>query len=394
MATKQTTVLELDEYCLQNVLEHLDEFDLSNLVEAFDISAQNILKLEQNEDESEDLIQSKYVRFAKAVRNTFSHIIEREYFQCFSIWSDKKCVQLLRRFGDLLPELQISFRLKFTEEDSIEEIGDMDETEAIDDIEEAIVTYCYDTLHSVQLNFMNKNSFSTISKPFVNVERLHIAGSISNNLFPLNKWFPKLRVLILDRIFEPEYFEYHFPYLEKLFLYNEKDQHRRRVKYDPKFSNSNLAILLHLNPQLKSLHVWGARDLGRGFGIQFNEQFIHMMSQKCPILTDLSLNMVESQIDDLPFDNFIEMNSITTLKVDCIGWFQLRYNAPIRSTRLKELCIHSAWWNSLDEDFRHLTEFAKNNNNIRKLTLHCIYHSEHMKCGEYNHDLHGDLWQI
>lgn len=383
MAAVPVTLLDLDNECLHHILDSLDGFDFTNLAEAFDITVEAIEKLEKIDDDTENLTKSKYVRFAKAVRNMFAQKYSDVCINRYDRTNHyKQYPKLLHHFGDLVGHLLInnSLRsLKIELEESRMEV-----------IEEAVLKHCHESLVSMFLFSIDKASFSTICEPFTNVENLNLLRNIPNSFLPLNKWFPNLRSLNLySMVFaEPECIECYFPNLEELSISNSI--------ISPVFTESNLAIALHLNNQLTTLNLRHDRedDIPHS-GIRLNAQFIHFIQRKLPNLSDLTVDITESSVVNLPFEDWIEMKCLSSLTIKSLSWYQLKRTVPIKSSELKKVCIESKSWNSIErEDFEYLINFAKNNNNIDELklvfTMEDYYNDFHSD--EHDYDLLSEFW--
>lgn len=148
----------------------------------------------------------------------------------------KTCLQFIRCFGTSITQVVISRQLnnKYSEY-----------------LDQYLSEYCSNTL--VDISIYDNAHFSAMSfqKPFTKLQDVFINNSdLSNQLPSFVKWFPNLRYLQLCEVrVDRRFVGASFPHLEHLFI--EINNHDPRDGFSPK----NVADLLRLNPQLRSLSI-------------------------------------------------------------------------------------------------------------------------------------------
>lgn len=363
MEAVEKTILDLNIQCLHKMLSYLENVDFVNLAEAFNITDRNIKELENSEDDTENLTKTKFTQFANILMNVFllkngPWIGIRDKYQFY--------LKLLHHFGGVIKELGVDFRYNKNDSEMEVELG------------MAIQKYCRESLVYLRMDSMSGAMFSNLSQPFPNVKEVRLqCGKLNANASKFNNWFPKMSKLWLLEIqfAEPECIENHFPNLVDLIISNGWEEVTSKAP-ESFVSISHFSIALHLNPQLKSLHL-GRIECYDGKKVEWNEFLLNFIKRKLPNLYSLSFDRT-SFYKFKGFEDSISIDSLTSLNLHGFCDFS---KFKIKSNQLKSLTFKTDKLNS--NTFDAVIKYLNSNSTIESLTLYAMrdcyeLHSEEM----------------
>lgn len=343
------TLIDLKGGCLKKIWKYLSVQDLVNIAEASGITDQTIKKWERN---TTDYARKRF-QFARSIQKMF----RKKYGTGVQIdcvdskhtveWN----IKLLQHFGGIIVNLYV--------------IYDNDDDRMAMLVDDAILSFCRESLCFLHLVNVDEDTMSTIWQPFPKVHNLIlINGYLSTNLSQFNKWFPMMKLLKMNgmQFDKSECIEQHFSHLDVLNLSNETFVANECNEYNSRITDSNLKIAIQLNPQLTALKLAddeGGRD---NFGIRVNKQFLFFMKKKLSNLHSLALdlNYLDEQLNyGLGFINFDNLKSMDIL----VRRPAFLSEIPILSQHLKCLtvAIWEDWNTSTMLNFQHIAKFIKNN---------------------------------
>ncbi|XP_055312225.1 uncharacterized protein LOC129574349 [Sitodiplosis mosellana] len=343
------TLLDLNGRCLRKIWDYLAVSDLTNVAEAAEITDQAVRRW----DNTKTSFAQKCFQFARSLQKVFY----KKNGTCVQI----DCIdgkhkvpfdlKLLQRFGNLIDYLYVKY--------------DNDDDRMALMVDDAILSFCYQSLRCLHLINIDEDTLSTIWRPFPNVRDLIlINGYLSENLSQFNTWFPNMQLLKLSSMqFDTsECIEQHFPHLKVLNLSNEEFVLDEYNDYNSRITDSNAKIAIQLNPQLCALKL-ADDEAGRDdFGIRVNRQFLYFVQQKLPHLHSLALDLhhLNEQssygLGCIEFDNLKKLE-ILVRKPDFLS------KIPISSHRLNDLtvAISNDWNSSTTANFDNIARFIENN---------------------------------
>lgn len=207
---------DLNEYCLIEIFKYLTIDDLVNIVQFnnnFNIAA---------------LVAFKWKYGNKVIEVS----VEYNSMTKEPLW----CIELLKFFGSATTKL----RVKYYEDDSHQ----------IDDaIDNAIMTYCQESLIEIEILHGKRYTMNGIDKPFKNVEVVSFVGGIvSEIVYGFGKWFPKAHTLKFKDAVQPKYFSNMEMKNAPALLHFET-----RIRYYERDDIISRQII-KTNPQLTTLH--------------------------------------------------------------------------------------------------------------------------------------------
>lgn len=335
------TLLEMNILCLKKMLDYLGVCDLLKLAEVFNITVKRINYLDSTKDVTANLIQTKFVQFAKTVQKLFEEktdcriTFRHSAANPFNII--RKNEKILHHFGGLIKIISVDFS-QF-------------DNDSPDKLMRDFV--------SNTKNFIADEIFSMLSHQFAKVEEIYLSGvKISDNFSSFNKCFPRLRLLYFDQvqIDRGELIECNFPHLEEV-----------HMLYNNIFNNEyNFVIMLKMNPQLKRL---GIDD--QLFDLEF-------INKKLPDLQHLTLK-IKKYTDMRDFAPvYIETLTSLTVIVDSLQTLSRRLTNRLQANNLKRLSVFSCDSNDdrLSVDF---FKFVKTMSSINELVVGTLdFQSQHV----------------
>ena len=209
-AVPLTSIIDLNDDCLEAIFVHLNIrqlFVVATVHARFLIACRRaLLKNYKNKEVVISVHQSMHPDYTKAF-----HLM-----------------------GDVISRVRITY-------------GHSDETAGNfnDEIHDAIVNHCTDTLTEVAFNHIHPTM--EINKSFQSLKKLHFnQGCVGKNFSEFNKWFPKLVSLefFFSKTINARCIEQRFPHLEHFTVAHHN------------FSIENLRSFLDQNQQLKSFTVY------------------------------------------------------------------------------------------------------------------------------------------
>lgn len=163
--------------------------------------------------------------------------------------------------------------------------------------------YCSDTVKRLELKLIDQRNLNHLTGPFKEVEEFScsIFSRHLNVTQPLNQLFPKLLRLDLELYIDSDYslFECELPHLEHL-------------KVTPTMScrkSDQIKSLMQKNPNIRSIEI---------VGYSFPSNYIEVINQLLPNITNLTMTWVNIKTDFIRFDNVKNFN-IVQIGRDSIG---------------------------------------------------------------------------
>ncbi|XP_031638036.1 uncharacterized protein LOC116350389 [Contarinia nasturtii] len=212
-------------------------------------------------------------------------------------------------------------------------------------VEESLLKNCTSSVVDLQL-FECKLCFEQIKKPFHKVDSLVLKSTtIGENLSRLGIWFPKLVTLKLENVktSHPESLEKRWPALKHLVICDNKG----------KIPLSTIETMLHVNPQLKSLHLY--RD--------YNADFLQSIN--LPQLEELYLKVPNDRFMSLGDGQKILFENVK--KFALLAWHEedeFALNFPFNFTKLETLYVGGSTKYNYD-----VFNFIKQNIQLKELML-------------------------
>lgn len=342
--------------------------DIVNIAEAAGITDRAVKKWYSTRNSS----TKKCFQFAKSIQKIFN----KKYGTCVQI----DCIdgrhkvpfyiKLLHHFGSLIVYLHITY--------------DNDDDRMAMIVDDAILSFCRESLRSLHLINIDEDTLSTIWQPFPKVcHVILVNGYLSENLAQFNKWFPKMQLLKMNSMqYErSECIEQHFPNLQVLNLSNEDFILNDYNDYNSRITDSNLKIAIQLNPQLSALKLVDDKASHDDFGIRVNRQFLYFVKQKLPHLHNLALDLTYLDEQSNYGLGLISLDNLKKLEV-LVKKPAFLSEIPISSNQLIDLsvAISDDWNSSTMLNFQAIANFIKNNQSDE------LYIEDHFS----NYDLYSD----
>lgn len=239
-------------------------------------------------------------------------------------------LQFLCAFGHLISHLKL---------DSIELVGKPENYGIIHHIDK----YCSKTLTTISFWNVKDDPSTKWVNAFENIEIVHLHQLFNSTNMRFHKLFPNMRQLIFEHVALPNslFIEQHFPHLH-------------RISYDDTNVRPYLKRILHLNPQLRHLHLWSTAD-SEFFSflnaatpnlesLHIKSYKIHHWHQATDIvhfknLKKLSLHLVDLNDDRLPAHIPFACDHLERIELDfqvlSNQWFQF----ILGSKQLQEISI-------------------------------------------------------
>lgn len=107
MAAIGITLLDLNIQCLRKIFGYFENIDIVSVAEAFNITDKNVNELAKTDDNTEQLIKSKFLRFATTLQEQFT----KTYGSSIYVELDRFKLHrgVIRHFGGLITELDVNF---------------------------------------------------------------------------------------------------------------------------------------------------------------------------------------------------------------------------------------------------------------------------------------------
>lgn len=362
------TLLDLNGGCLRKIWDYLAVSDFVDVAEAVEMTDQTVKIWARTKTDS----AQKRFHFAESIQK----IVHKKNGTCVHIdcidGKDKVpfYIRLLHRFGNLIKYLYVNY-------------DNYDDRLALM-IDDAILSFCRESLHSLHLFNIDEDTLSTISLPFPNVSQLILMdGYLSENLSQFNKWFPKMQLLKLKsmQFDSSECIEQYFPHLKVLNLNNEEFSQDDYDDYNSKITDANLKIAIRLNTQLSALKL-ADDEAGRDdFGIRVNRHLLYFFQQKLPHLHSLALDVHHLSEQNSYGLSHIDFDNLKVLEI-LVKRPEFLTQIPIASQHLNELtvAISDDWNTSMAANFEHIAKFIRNNPSKK------LYIENHFS----NYDLYSD----
>lgn len=156
-------------------------------------------------------------------------------------------------------------------------------------VNEIVNKYMSESLISLNLNYIDTDTFEYFTMPFNAVEKLHFSIDEevpSANMLPLNQLFPKLRQMYVSVWLDLDYsfFDCEFYHLEHVEVsvnyYNSKNQIKQ------------IENLLQKNPQIRIISTW-----------HFPADYVKIINKLLPNLENLTLHEFGSLDENVCFEN-------------------------------------------------------------------------------------------
>lgn len=257
----------------------------------------------------------------------------------------KTCFQILRCFGHLIPKLNFDSFEAYTNQ-----------------IIAYINEYCAESLTKMSLRNCENSIIDTITKPFVNVEDVHINGSCLEGRW-VKSIFPRMRYLEFtmlrdEQIQSSAWIMNHFPHLESLDIGINIDD-----KQLIELFKENLAITFQLNPNLRILRNSSCLD------VILDATFLQSVSENLQNLEILSVMWQEAKHFKLANSNDSVIRFKNVKKFGIYFCYLNRLTSvmrlPISFDQLEELTI-----GLLSEDLQNaFYNFIIDHPTINKLTI-------------------------
>lgn len=283
-----TNITDLCTNCLFSVFHNLRIIDLVNLSEA-NLSG----KIHANNDRYKQCIAKAFrgkVRNGKGITSLHVGYSSAEN-------DDEK---ILRTFGKEIENLSINYKYDHS----------------LDDV---ISRNCWKTLSKIEFEHCNNASMSKLERSFLNVEWLAFCnGRLGSTLGQLKKWFPNVVHLQFKEtnVSDAKCIHEHFPQLKSITVWN--DRCKASMKYRTIFTNSDLKILLLLNPQLETLNIRHDEyyeTVSGGSAIIVDWDLVKFITEHLQ-LKKLKLNL-ENYWSGPKWQLVITIHSLTALHVKC-----------------------------------------------------------------------------
>lgn len=230
-----TTLVDVNNDCLERIFELLDFRDLIYLAEAnkhLGISAETVFIRKLKRRMIVVKIENPSVRRQKIdIRSDLD-----VYDDVICIRRPLLAIQTIRRFGSSIPEIHLQsdewsfFREKFFVH---------------------INKYCHKTLNTLIIHGDYSNMFGAMENRFENVEKFtYHEGTIGRGCEQFNRLFPRLHHLkVIDSVISDwKYISYNFPMLNA-FTFNYD------LNFPTNFTDNYLKTIITLNPQLESFEL-------------------------------------------------------------------------------------------------------------------------------------------
>lgn len=340
MAGTSKTIMEMSRWCLDNIESYLECEDISKVVQ----------------------INRSWNVASKLTADDMSKLKElflRKKGNCYTVQSEED-VMVLKHFGGLISRLDVDYMYI--------------SKETIEAIDSGISQHCSDSLESIELSSVDYDTMANISKPFANVTYVSICGDrLSENLSKFNRWFPKMNKLHFQALeFEKlECLEQNFPNLKHLSIdtTSDFDYGHTDAEFGSLATDSNVKIMLHLNPQLESLELndnVGGRD---DFGICLSPKFLSYVARKLLDLRELTLT-IDFDYESSHRHGTVHFNHLTSLKMFVYCWSYLS-KISIKTKGPLDLCLDS---DSICPDshsiYENIAKFTKKmTKNLKSLTI-------------------------
>lgn len=343
------------------IIKHLKLQGFVNTVEIFNLTDENVKQLEDisNRDDVQLPVATRArLRLAQLIRAEFL----RENGIALKIFKDVDFkLKLLLYFGSLIKNLTVN-------------LTDCKQSLVRRRIDLAIQRYCRETLVSIKIDGMKDHIFSTLSRPFPNVEDVVFNGNLGENASKFNKWFPKMRVLVLKdvKFAVPTCINNHFQNLSTFKIFHYDD-----VTSSPQIINmGNLFVFLSKNSQLTALSL--KNGIYGDKGVILNLPLLQFIRQTLPFLQTLYIH-VNKPVEYMHQPEFVRIDSLQSLTLYLSRPEYLQY-LPISSRQLKKLYIHNYGEFPQKPMSKTVKEFIRmyllENNSIRD-----FYFFGHYMCG-------------
>lgn len=277
-----------------------------------------------------------------------------------------RSVVLLKTFGHLIDGLTVIYKEDYNRFNQ--------------ELDQAIIKYSAESVTEIEFIKSDKFLFNNqIVRPLAKVTKVtFIRCVVGRCIFEFNKWFPNAHSLeLLESTIvstsDAMCIEQPFPKLTHLAIINPKQHceyqttNANIVLLQPLFTNGNTEMAIHLNPQIKSLklkhnHIQDEfRVHATRFGIEITPAFLHYISDKLPLLTELEL-LMDTSIGNTT-QEVVHFENLEGLKfvVECTS--DLR-NCLITTGKPAKLTITSEYLN------KHCLQFLQKNKMWRKIVFH------------------------
>lgn len=243
------------------------------------------------------------------------------------------CLKTLRCFGHAIPKLDLNY-LKINENKCAE-------------IDYYVIKYCT-ALVDVTFKHAGEDTLNLMAKPFEKVEKITFEDSyLSGKLADFNKWFPRLCTLELKffmRIGNPKSLEKNFPHLESLTI----DGQVNNIRW------INIINLLHLNPQLRRLHI----------SDYFDMKFLQNSNKHLHFLENLTISKWTE--DEFAHDGeSVHFKNVRNLTIDFSRFCKVP-QIPLRFHQLEALTVDAVYMCRFNDNF---IDFMRKHSTIRKLKI-------------------------
>lgn len=237
---KVDTIIDLNEYCLDAILEYLD---LTSLVQ---VAVANASLRDVARSLYRRRFSMKLVRIEFPVESINDCSIS-EQSSAVIINNLRTCLQFVRCFGAMTRRLYVNYSLSNYKRNEY--------------VDRYINEYCAETLSHITIEDKPNFSVEVFTKPFVNVESVCILNAgLETNVSKLVEWFPNMRRLRLASIhLEDVVCPASFRHLEDLYI----EISNRDQRYG--FSNRTATDFVRQNPQLRIITIRILDRLGISF---------------------------------------------------------------------------------------------------------------------------------
>lgn len=223
--------------------------------------------------------------------------------------------KLIRNFGHLIMDFHINLELFNGKSQRIEQYLD---------------EYCSKSLTQITIKESSNNIFQITPKPFQNVEFVWLENCFFGLELSIKDIFPNVRVLKLGRNYylHPPIIRMHLPRLTELFFHE-------RNNYIYRFQESDIDMLLKLNPQLEKLVLCLSN--------QYDSKLIQNIKINCPNLRHFELYCCSSNLKD------IKQRPIDFERIETFGI----YSYFVGFTRFFQIKMHPFTADMIPSDYRY-----------------------------------------
>lgn len=275
---KPVNFSDLNRDCLEKILEHLKIRDLLNAADT----------CKSFKEIAGDIFRRKFSKKAVCFNLYGQKNLARVNDNFIGIYALDFALQFFRCFGHLITKLTLDYTYAFPK---------------IAQVNQYVRKYCRKSMNHITFIAIRGVYFENTIEPFLNVKTVKFNNcSLTMKLSQVNQWFPNMTELILfsTDLAEPQ----HFPHLERFIFAVKQGQIY--------FGQDDIATLIKLNPQLKSLSI---------NAYQLNVKKFQDIGRHLPLLNDLNMTVSLKDLREIKSD--IMFNSVKKFSLRFYGQYQL-----------------------------------------------------------------------